>query len=231
MVAILEKGDMVYIVITGASKGIGLALCEDALARGDNVLAVARNIQDGPLIELEKRYPNLLVVNIDLNEKHSASLIEKSVQHWPCVDVLINNAGIYRGDETVEDFQESFLLNSIRPYFITKELLPMLKKSSAPKSVQISSVMGSIEDNSSGGSYSYRSSKAALNMLFKTLSVDEPWLTVLQFHPGWVKTRMGGEGALISAADSSRGLWNEILTSDLSLSGSFRDYRGENMPW
>lgn len=221
---------MVYIVITGASKGIGLALCEDALARGDHVLAVARNIQETSLMELEKKYPTLTLLNIDLMESHSAELITKSVEHWPSVDVLINNAGIYRGDESVEEFQESFLINSIRPFFITKEMLPMLKKSVAPKSVQISSTMGSI-GQTGGGSYSYRSSKAALNMLFKNLSVDEPWLTVLQFHPGWVQTRMGGEGASISAADSSRGLWNEILTSDLNLSGSFRDYRGENLPW
>lgn len=222
---------MVYIVITGASKGIGLALCEDALARGDHVLAVARNIQETPLIELEKKYPNLILLNIDLNESHSAELIKKSVEHWPCVDVLINNAGIYRPDETVEDFQESFLINAIRPYFITREMLPALKKAVSPKSVQISSIMGSLGDGPVGGAYSYRSSKAALNMLFKNLSADEPWLTVLQFHPGWVQTRMGGKGATVSVADSSRGLWNEILTSELNLSGSFRDYRGEKIPW
>src|SRR5690606_9505826 len=111
-----------------------------------------------------------------------------------------------------------------KPFFITKALLPKLKLSALPKSVQISSIMGSIGHFPTGGSYSYRASKCALNMIFKNLSVDEPWLTVLQFHPGWVQTRMGGDGATLSVADSSRGLWNEILTADNGLSGSFRDY-------
>ena len=86
-------------------------------------------------------------------------------------------------------------------------------------------------DNSSGGAVSYRASKTALNMMVKCLAVDESWLTSLIFHPGWVKTRMGGENAPTEALESATGLISLIHGSGKNDSGSFRDYKGATIGW
>lgn len=117
------------------------------------------------------------------------------------------------------------------PLLITKSLLPKLKESKRPVALEITSQMGSIADNTSGGSYSYRASKAAMNMLFKSLSVDEKWLTTLLVHPGWVQTRMGGEKAPTTPRESAKGIWNLIDKAHPSQSGSFLTFRGESLPW
>jgi NAD(P)-dependent dehydrogenase (short-subunit alcohol dehydrogenase family) len=165
----------------------------------------------------------------DVNDK---SLGKKIISEtgWSSIDLLINNAGIYREDNW-EDFEATFVTNSIAPYFLTRELFPLLRKSQYPKAAFITSQMGSIADNHSGGSVSYRASKAALNMMVKSLSLDEPWLTSLLFHPGWVKTRMGGEKAPTAREESSNKLLKLIHESEKKHSGSFRNFKGENLPW
>lgn len=221
-----------YVVITGASRGIGLELVKKALSSGCSVLAVARHPEASEeLKDLANNNQKLKLVKGDL---HSAQVIDNmlaAVTEWPSVDVLINNAGIFKDDETIEDYSESFLINSIMPLFITRAFLPLLKKSKHPRSIQITSQMGSIKDNSSGGSYSYRASKSALNMFFKSLSVDEPWLTSILIHPGWVKTRMGGENAPITTHESVNGIWSIINKCQPQQNGSFLNYRGESLPW
>ncbi len=221
-----------YVVITGTSRGIGLELTKYALSKGHHVLAIARKPQSSDqLIELQKSHDKLEVMALDLLDKDAHNLIVKRVGHWPQVDVMINNAGIYEKDHSIEEFEKSFLTNSIKPFFITRALLPFLKKSKHPVSLQITSMMGSIADNSSGGSYSYRASKAALNMIYKSLSVDENWLISLLVHPGWVQTSMGGESAPVSVQDSAQGVWKLIDESDLSQSGSFMTYKGQRLDW
>ena len=173
-----------YVVITGTSRGIGFELTKYALSKGHHVLAIARKPEaSSSLVELHKSHTKLELMALDLLDKDAHNLIAKRVESWPQVDVIINNAGIYEKDQTIEDFEKSFLTNSIKPFFITRALLPLLKKSKHPVSLQITSMMGSIADNTSGGSYSYRASKAALNMLFKSFSIDEKWLTSLLIHP------------------------------------------------
>lgn len=221
-----------YVVITGTSRGIGLELTKHALSKGHHVLAIARRPEaSATLMDLKKAHNNLEVMALDLLDKDAHDLIAKRVGHWPQVDILINNAGIYEKDHSIEDFDKSFLTNSIKPYFITRALMPLLKKSKHPVSLQITSMMGSIGDNSSGGSYSYRASKAALNMIYKSLSVDEKWLTSLLVHPGWVQTNMGGDSAPVSVQESAEGIWKLIDESNLSQSGSFVTYRGKPLEW
>lgn len=221
-----------YVVITGTSRGIGLELTKHALIKGHQVMAIARHPEASQqLMELKKSHSKLEVMALDLLDKQAHNLIAKSVGHWPQVDVLINNAGIYEKDHSIEEFEKSFLTNSIKPFFISRALLPLLKKSKHPVSLQITSMMGSIADNSSGGSYSYRASKAALNMIYKSLSIDEKWLISLLVHPGWVQTSMGGESAPVTLQDSANGIWKLIEESTLSHSGSFVTYKGKALEW
>lgn len=223
---------MMYIFVTGASRGIGLEITRLGLVKGHHVMAAARNPEKASeLMKLKAQYPALEILSLDLFEKKASDIVKEGVSHWPMVDAVVNNAGIYLEDETLEDFEESFLINSIKPLFITRALVDKLKKSQRPLSVQISSQMGSLHDNVSGGSYSYRSSKAALNMLFKGVSIDEKWLISLLIHPGWVKTRMGGEAAPTTPQDSAQGIWKLMESAKLSDSGTFRNYLGETLPW
>ncbi len=221
-----------HIVITGTTRGIGFNLTELALSKGHHVLAVARKAEDSKeLMDLKEKYKNLETLSLDLTASDAHLVIQSKVSDWPVVDVVINNAGILLDDDTREDFEKSFLVNSIVPFFITKALVPKLKSSKRPISLQISSQMGSIENNTSGGSASYRASKAALNMLFKGLSVEEKEIISLLVHPGWVQTQMGGAGATLTATQSTRGIWKILEEASLHQSGHFLNYDGTALPW
>jgi NAD(P)-dependent dehydrogenase (short-subunit alcohol dehydrogenase family) len=222
---------MKHIVITGVSRGIGQKLTELSLERGDRVCGIARHPEDSKeLTALKAKFQDhLVLIKGDVNDPELGKKITRDYP-WKGVDVLINNAGIYL-DDSWENFEKTFLTNSIAPYYLTLELSSLLKNSSTPKAAFITSQMGSIADNHSGGSVSYRASKAALNMMIKCLSVDERWLTSLLFHPGWVKTRMGGENAPTEKDESAAGLLELIHSSEKNHSGSFRNYKGDTLPW
>ncbi len=222
---------MSHIVITGVSRGIGQMLLEQSLERGDKVFGIARQPDESKELKaLQAKFKEQFVlVKGDMNDPELGKEILKEYP-WNYVDVLINNAGVYLEDSW-EDFQKTFITNSIAPYFLTLELRTLLKKSSEPKAAFITSQMGSIADNSSGGAVSYRASKAALNMMIKSLSVDERWLTSLLFHPGWVKTRMGGENAPTEKNESAAGLIKLIHSSGTKHTGSFRNFKGDILPW
>lgn len=221
------------VVITGVSRGIGLELAKEALSKGDQVLAIARAPEESPgLTDLRRKFPKTLTVEaVDLSAPEADAKIASAAAAWPHVDVLINNAGIYREGEKIEDFLASFQVNSVVPFLVTKALLLKLRKASSPRVVQITSAMGSIADNTSGGSYAYRSSKAALNMINKCFAIENPWLTTIVIHPGWVKTDMGGQEALVEPEESVAGIWH--VTRDLKPgdSGKFYDFRGKILAW
>ncbi len=222
---------MKHIVITGVSRGIGEKLMQLSLERGDKVYGIARDPSGSKSLTLlqEKYKDSLHIFSGDVNDP---DLSEKITGHYPWkkIDILINNAGVY-SDDNWKDFEKTFLTNSIAPYFLTKGLFSLLRNSEDPRAVFISSQMGSIEDNSSGGSVSYRASKSALNMIVKCLAIDEKWLTSLIFHPGWVRTRMGGENAPTEADDSAQGLLALIHSSGKKETGSFRDFKGRTIAW
>lgn len=221
------------VLITGCSRGIGLELCAQALAGKNDVLAVARNPDSAKeLLSLKKKYPDhLQTFTADVTNPEAPSMIANRLKNWGALDLLINNAGVFCKDAKFEDFEESFRVNTIAPFLLTEALLPLLKKSNAPKAIAITSRMGSIADNTSGSYYAYRSSKAALNMINKSLSIDHPWLTAVVIHPGWVQTDMGGAGATLSVNDSARGIWSVIQDLSKESSGSFFDYSGKELPW
>lgn len=221
------------VIVTGASRGIGLELVRDALEKGDHVLAVARKPAESKgLAELEKKYgTQLKTCAIDVAHPEAGDAIGKAIESWPAVDVLINNAGVFRKGEKLEDFSASFQTNTVAPFLVTKALFPKLRKSSSPRVVQITSLMGSIDDNASGGSYAYRASKTALNMLNKCLAVENEWLTTIVMHPGWVKTDMGGTSAPVEIPDSVAGIWRVTREVKREDSGQFFDFKGKTLPW
>ncbi len=221
------------IIITGASRGIGLELTRLALEAGDRVLAVARHPEESAgLSELGKKFAKTLqTAALELTEVRATGKIEAAMANWDGVDILINNAGVFHKGVQTKDFMDSFQVNAVVPFQVTTALLPKLRKSKTPKVVQITSLMGSIADNSSGGSEAYRASKSALNMLNKCLAIQNDWLITTLLHPGWVKTDMGGESAPVEPAESAAGIWKVIAGLSKKDNGAFFDFRGRSLPW
>ena len=123
-----------------------------------------------------------------------------------------------------------FAVNTIAPFLLAQSVLPSVERSSG-KLVAITSRMGSVDDNRSGGFVAYRSSKSALNMAWKSLAVDNPGVVCAVLHPGWVQTRMGGESAPLSPEDSVAGMRRMIGGLDADRSGGFFAYDGAEIPW
>jgi NAD(P)-dependent dehydrogenase (short-subunit alcohol dehydrogenase family) len=221
------------IVITGVSRGIGLELAREALQAGHEVLAVARHPEASEgLAALQREHGNRLqVLAVELTDAGAAGAIAAATAGWSAIDLLLNNAGIYRRTDTHEDFIATFAVNTIAPFELTQALLPRLRRSAHPRVVQVSSRMGSIADNSFGGSYSYRASKAALNMINMSLARDHDWLTAVVVHPGWVKTSLGGADAPVSVQESAQGLWRVVTGLKPQDSGRFVDFQGKEIPW
>lgn len=220
------------ILITGASRGIGLQLTRLALEKGNTVFAVVRNPESSSELQhlRDQNSSKLVLIKADLFHPEACDKISHELGNRT-LDVLINNAGILRQGDSFQDFMDSIQINSVIPFFMTKALFSQLKMSNQPKVIHITSRMGSISDNKSGGHYSYRASKSALNMVNKSLSIDQPWLTAVVIHPGWVQTDMGGASAPVTPQDSAIGIWNVIHQVTKEQSGSFIDFQGQPITW
>ncbi|MBL7543865.1 MAG: SDR family oxidoreductase [Bdellovibrionaceae bacterium] len=218
------------VLVTGASRGIGLGLTAIALKKGHTVFAVTRNPQ--ALNTLQGDYAqSLVIIDADISQPLSLKMLMAKVEEKGGLDILINNAGMMKPDETYEALTESFQVNAIIPFLLTKAMTPILRKSKNPKVVQISTKMASIEDNTSGGYYAYRSSKTALNMLTRSLKIDHPEITFALIHPGWVKTDMGGDNAPVDVMESTQGIWKVIDLIAHKDSGKFIDFQGNEIAW
>lgn len=218
-------------VITGVHRGIGRALAQKALEQGHHVIGTTRTQKadfDHPLFQHQI---------LDLSSPSSMQNFSNSASSWGPIDILINNAGVLLDQTTTFEnltaaaIMDTFQVNVIGPHLVTQALLPNLQQASNPVVASISSIMGSIEDNSSGRYYAYRMSKAALNAWNKSLSIDFPQITALVLHPGWVKTEMGGTQAPLAPERSAEGLLNVISTATPAITGRFFDYRGNELPW
>ena len=226
-------------MITGANRGIGLALTMELLRRGDTVVAAARDPWGGALGELAAAHPAQRVqIELDVTSDDSVAAAKAALDGRP-LDVLVNNAGLYgpRDRQTALDmdfdgWREVFEVNVYAPLRIAQAFLPNVEAGSGRKIATISSRMGSIGGNPSGA-VAYRSSKAAVNMTMVAFgnAVKERGVTVLLFHPGWVRTDMGGAGADIPASDSAGGLIATIDASGMAQTNSFRDWQGQTIPW
>lgn len=217
------------VVITGANRGIGLALTRHYLANGAQVFGLCRHSSQA----LDSSGATV-VEGIDVG---SDSLVERlqSALEAVKIDLLINNAGILRsealGSIDYETVEEQFLVNAVGPLRVTEALLPQLKPGA--KVALITSRMGSIKDNTSGGYYGYRMSKAALNAAGMSLARDlKPRkVAVAILHPGYVQTDMVNHGGDISAEVAAERLAARIRELELDNSGTFWHSNGEVLPW
>lgn len=225
-------------VITGASRGIGLELCSMFLENDHEVVALARNPNSsGGLNALRKEFVDRIkILKCDVTNREEIHSVTEALS-GQAIDVLVNNAGVFGStDESLqelsyEDLEMCLQTNCVGPLMMTKAMLPNLKKAQNSKIANISSRMGSVADNSSGGYYAYRMSKSAVNMFSKGLSIDFPEIICLNIHPGWVRTEMGGRNATVATRESARGIYQLIVGATLEQSGKFLNYKGEELPW
>ena len=223
---------MPTVLITGASRGIGLGLVRHYAAAGWQVLACCRDPEavDAP--------DDVELIALDVADDARIAGLADGLAGRP-IDLLINNAGIYGPRDAVvgnvkpSDWLEVLRVNTIAPMMVTQALLPNIRAGEGKIIAIVSSKVGSIADNSSGNSYIYRSSKTAVNQVSKSLSIDlrAEGITVVALHPGWVQTDMGGPNALISTETSIDGMTALLdrLTPDDS--GKFFNYDGAEIPW
>jgi len=226
-------------MITGANRGIGLALTIELLRRGDHVIAAARNPWGGALGELAAAHPGAVtLVELDVTSDASVAAAKEALA-GRAIDVLLNNAGLYGPrdrqsglDVDFDAWREVFEVNVYAPIRVAQAFLPNIEAGQDRKIATISSRMGSIGANP-GNALIYRSSKSAVNMAMVVFgnSVRERNVSVLLFHPGWVQTDMGGTGADITPAESAGGLIRTIDASGMGETNSFRDYTGERIAW
>lgn len=223
--------------ITGANRGLGLEFVRQYAIDGWQVIASCRDPFEAKALQsLKKNYANISIIKLDVANFDEIYQIAETIKNVT-IDLLINNAGIYLDRATdrinVDDWVQTFKVNSIAPVILLNAFKSHLANSELKKAVTLSSKMGSIEDNSKGGSYLYRSSKAAVNMAIKTASIElKPFgISVATLHPGWVQTDMGGPDGLIDIPTSVNGLRLVINNLSLANTGHFIDYQGKSIPW
>ena len=220
-------------VITGASRGIGRALAVELAGRGHEVLALCRKpVAVTGLPDVDR------VTVRGLDVASPVALHSFATGFDGTIDVLVNNAGIAGGklrDNLSEaDFRmadEVFRVNALAPLLLTRLLAGRLAPGALV--VNVTSIMGSNAENTSGGMAIYRASKAALNSITRTLAAElgPDGATVLAVHPGWVRTDMGGPNAAIDTETSARGIGEIIAAADPSRNGAYLDWKGDPLPW
>jgi NAD(P)-dependent dehydrogenase (short-subunit alcohol dehydrogenase family) len=228
-------------LITGANRGIGLEFTRQYAGDGWRVLAcVRRPDQSDALNALAAQHPGqILVHRLDVADDSAIDQLASSLTGQP-IDLLINNAGVYTdphggalNHDGYEAWTRAFLINTMATLKMVRAFRSHIVRGDQKTVVTISSKMGSIAENDSGGSYMYRSSKAAVNMVVKTLAIDLKAVGVIAvvLHPGWVKTEMGGPHALISSMQSVSGMREVINRLTINDSGKFIAYDGKEVPW
>ena len=223
---------MQQVLITGANRGIGLEFCRQLTARGDQVVAVVR--KSSP--ELAKLGCHV-VSGCDVTRTEDLAKLSAELGTLK-LDLVINNAGILSNqalgnidESAIRQIMDQFRVNALGPVLLAQALRANLARGS--RFAIISSRMGSIADNTSGGSYGYRMSKAAANAAGVSLARDleEDGITVLILHPGYVRTDMTAHSGLVDADESVRGLIARIDELGPEDSGSFHHANGETLPW
>jgi NAD(P)-dependent dehydrogenase (short-subunit alcohol dehydrogenase family) len=225
------------VLITGANRGIGLEFTKQYAADGWQVLACCRHPQSAmDLQALAQTNHNIKIYGLDVADFVQIDALALTLKHEN-IDLLINNAGVYPsssfGDVDYDEFAQGFKINSMAPLKMAEAFVQHVTRSQLKKIATLSSKMGSIDDNGSGESYSYRASKCAVNMVMKSLSIDlKPYgISVVTLHPGWVQTDMGGSNAMISTHTSVTGLRKVIDNLNIENTGRFIAYDGKAISW
>jgi len=221
-------------VVTGANRGIGLALTRLLADRGQHVLAACRK-PSAELRSLRDQSSVEIVDGVDVATDAGIDALVAAVADRD-VELLINNAGILiwgdgLGKANLDGMRKQFEVNTLGPLRCTDALRSRLQRGA--KVAFITSRMGSIEDNSSGGAYGYRASKAALNIVAKSLAIDlkPAGVAVAILHPGMVKTDMVGPHGQVEPEEAGHGLVQRIDELTLDTSGGFWHANGERLPW
>jgi len=222
---------MATLLIIGASRGLGLEFVRQYSAAGWRVLATVRD----PLSGRAASEAGAEIYVCDVGDPNSIKRLAAALD-GTAIDLLLHNAGIYGanppfGEIDPADLIEVFRVNTVAPLLVAQAFANHL--SGLKLFAVLSSMMGSIADNSSGGSYAYRASKAALNMVIKTLSVDLAGrgIVPVALSPGWVRTEMGGAAAPLSPAEAVAGLRTALNGVKALDSGSFIHVDGSRLPW
>ncbi len=221
--------NMKTVLITGANRGIGLEFCRQYALEGWRVLACCRH----PSKELA--LPGVEIHPLDVGEPEQIRQLSSRLA-GESINVLINNAGIYPdfgsfGKIDYAKWMKAFEINAMAPLRMAEAFVNRIPRRGTIAT--LTSKMGSLADNTSGGEYLYRSSKAAGNMVMKSMAIDlkSSGIISVALHPGWVKTDMGGPNALISVEQSVSGMRHVIERLAPADSGKFLSYDGIEIPW
>ncbi len=227
------------VAVIGASRGLGLEFCRQFLTKGDKVYACCRAPEKASeLLQLQQTSGSQLqTVTLDVNNDVQLGKLSEVIAEP--IDILIHNAGIYgprihnHQDVQADEWMEVLRTNTVAPLMVVKALTDRVANSTEKKIIILTSKMGSMGDNQKGGSYIYRSSKAALNAVGKSLAIDlaDQGIKVALVHPGWVQTDMGGADASIDSQTSISGLSRVIESLSEANSGLFFNYDGSLIPW
>lgn len=247
---------MKSVLITGCNRGIGLGLVKHLVKLSrppDNIFATCRSVNKAAELQaLSEKWSNINILQLDVKDtksyRHVADAVAEKVGDNG-LNVLVNNAGIAGkftriGLVKEEHLTESFLVNTVAPILLTKEFLPLLKQAALKHKdrrmgidraavINMTSILGSIGDNTQGGYYPYRCSKSALNAATRSMSVDfkSDGILVACLHPGWVKTDMGGKNAPMEVDTSIQAILSTLEKLNETHNGSFIQYDGTTVPW
>ena len=221
------------VLITGANRGIGLALAEKFSSEGFNVIATARNPAKADALNAL----GVQVEQLDVTDADSVSRLATKISQP--VDILLNNAGVSGvSSEKFEDLDvggllQTFNVNSLGVLRVTQAFLPNLERGKTRVIANISSIMGSLSSNKSPGAMGYRASKAALNSFNQSLAAElgPRGFRLVVLHPGWVRTDMGSERATYSVEESANGLYKVISELKADDNGRFYDLHGKPVAW
>lgn len=231
---------MPTLLITGANRGLGLEFVKQYAAAGWRVLACCRAPADAEALQAlaDASQGRVTLHALDVVDFSDIDALARQLRGTP-IDLLINNAGIYPdrhggfGQTDYDAWVLAFLVNTMAPMKMAEAFIGNLELGQGKTIATVSSKMGSVADNTSGGGYLYRSSKAAVNIVVKSLSLDlaARGIRAVVLHPGWVRTDMGGPNALITAETSVAGMRDVIERLTAADSGRFIGFDGEEVPW
>jgi len=232
---------MLRVLITGANRGLGLEFATQYIRRGDRVFAGCRRPEQAhDLQALRHKTPErLTILPLDVTNVASIDAAIKVIRiETGALDLLINNAGVYPHGERPSNLEpdtmlQTYHVNCVGPMMVAQRSLPLLRQGANPKIVNMTSRLGSITLKQRGGTYSYGSSKAALNMLTRALAFDlkQEGIVVAALHPGWVQTDMGGDAAPLTPSEAIRGVSGVIGDLTMDDTGCYRTWAGETLPW
>ncbi|XP_027232028.2 C-signal [Penaeus vannamei] len=244
------------VLVTGSNRGLGLELVKQISASStppEIIIAACRDREKATSLQaVAAKHQNVHIVEIDVSDEASYKTFFEDVEKIVSpkgLSLLINNAGVAPKSTRInmvkwKQMMDTFSVNTVAPLMLTKTLRALLTMAASQTQgndlsvrraavINMSSILGSIADNDQGGLYPYRASKAALNAVTKSLSVDLRGSNILvtSIHPGWVKTDMGGKNAPLTVEESISGIISTLHSLNEEHNGEFVQYDGKKLPW